>query len=422
MKQSSSTSQSPNLQDLMSQVKSLSTQVAALSRKTKAATNAIPKRTLFSHEREEGLKELYADYHDNILADYIYGLYHPDIVFSDGLDIKSPSYMPIPTTTFKFKETFSITPNSKGNFVLFWTPNFLGTEEALLQLHKPDGFQNKVNVFFSNLIVNTSDSLDGNSLLTEGWRGMCFKHVQQDFEKYRLTSACIKVKYTGKVLEQAGLFSASANYLNMFRTVIGVPVTGTSPASYGLPANLCSGLSQFGDFDGIRQGQWADTCSVVSDPEGITCVYVPTDPLNQVFVDNGTTIDSTQYSTTEAGGVSFTTSWKPTNANISYSLCGSGLTPSVSSVTVECYYNFEIIVRQEQYPYFSPKTTSSSFIRHKTDLDKITTAVSNNGLVTRTKVHENPSVWSRVRKAFTTAAKVATEVYPYIRPLLKSLV
>jgi hypothetical protein len=71
------------------------------------------------------------DYHDNMLAEYVYGLFHPDAVYRENLNIKAPSILPIPTTNFAFKETFTLTPNSYGNFLIVWSPNYLGSMDRI---------------------------------------------------------------------------------------------------------------------------------------------------------------------------------------------------------------------------------------------------------------------------------------------------
>jgi hypothetical protein len=412
------------LKEVKAQITSLSTQLNAVKKQlNRQRVVPIPSKNTYLHEREEGLKEKYADYRDNVLADYIYGLYHPDVVFKEGLQVKSPSYMPIPTTSFRFKETFTIKPNATGNFVLYWYPNFLGTNSELTRIHRPGSevSVNDFNTMFANCLVNSSVNLDGNTELLNGWYGMAFKRVQQDFEKYRLTSACIKVKYTGKILEQSGMLAAAATYVKQPRVLLSVPVTAEQPGSWEIPLVDCARLSQFCDFDNIRQGQWADTCSVTSDPEGITCTYVPTDPLNQVFVNNATTIDSIDHNN-QWDGTRFHTSWSPTNANLSYVICGYGITSQLPCITVEAYYNFEIIVRQEQYPYFNPTTTNTKIHGNRELIDRVVAATQSQGLVTHTKTHDQPGVWTKVRGAFSKAANVMTDVLPYIKPLIKVLV
>lgn len=370
----------------------------------------------FSHEREEGLKEMYADYRDNILADYIYGIYHPDVVFKDNLDIKSPSYMPVPTTTFRFKETFTLTPNASGNFCIYWSPNYLGSQEVL----------NQIGAFYhgcySNVYVNVDPLLDGTTAGMGTWQARPFRVVTQGFDKYRLTSACIKVMYTGQKIQQSGMIAAAASYVKSYRVIAGWNAQYDEELGPYTLLNRWSGpLSQFGDFDNIRQGQWAETCSLVDRPDGITCVYVPTDPLNQVFVDNGSTIDYVDR-TSQIDAETKYIGWCPTNANISYAICGYGIQSTLPCITVEMYYNFEIIVRQEQFPYFSPKSASPKLLKHINVLNAIGGLVSSTGLITKTRDHNSSTIWDKVRAAFSKSGKLFIDVYSALSPLYKALV
>lgn len=410
-------------QPLSTQVKGLQAQINKLKAQLSVINpTPLPKKYAYAHEREEGLKERYKDYQDNIIADYIFGLYHPDVVFSENLDIKSPSYMPIPTTSFRFKETFTISPNRLGNFVLHWFPNFLGTSTELTRIHRPNeniGIYD-YNTYFSNLYVNNSDAVNGNSRVLNDWYAICFKNVQQDFQKYRLTSACMKVRYTGKIIDQSGMMAACASYVQTGRQLMSIPVADDTISSWLLNLKATRNLAEYCDFDTIRQGQWAHTCNVVKDPDGITCTFVPTDPLNQVFVNNGTTIDAIDH-TTDWEGSRFTSTWFPTNANLSYFLCGYGLPPNVTCITVEIFYNYEIIVRQEQYPYFNARVANHTLTSNANDISKITQLVTNTGLVNLTQTYEMPNLLTKVRAAFNRGKGFIKDAIPYLVPLMKAL-
>jgi hypothetical protein len=86
-------------------------------------------QTSWYHTRQPTLFRQVNDYHDNSLAEYVYGIFHPDAVYRENMNIKAPSILPIPTTNFAFKETFTIKPNMDGNFVLVWSPNYLGSTD-----------------------------------------------------------------------------------------------------------------------------------------------------------------------------------------------------------------------------------------------------------------------------------------------------
>lgn len=369
-----------------------------------------------SSEHLKDLKVQYAEYQDNVLADYIYGLFHPDIAYRDKLDIKSPSYLPIPTTTFRFKETFTIKPNVAGNFVLHWNPNFLGSTSELKRLYAD---YVAYDTYYSNISVNVDSGLTGYTDMATGWEAVPFREVAQAFQKYRLTSACIKVIYTGKVIDESGMFAAAATYKNVSRTVCRNRSEDLPITNYRLPDSVASQLASFGDFDNIRQGQWALTQSIIENPAGITCIYVPTDPLNQVFVNDSTLINYERQMTSTADHYYYTLS--PTNANISYTICGYGL-PDTTCVTVESYYNFEIIVAQEQNPYFNPTLAKPSLLKNSTFLSTVGSLVSSMGLIKDSRKFDDKSILGKVRAILSRGVSKFKDLYQVLGPLYSVLV
>jgi len=401
---------------LQAQVKQLNNRIAGMK------SGSIPlSKVSRPHEREPGLKSAYADLKDDVVADYIYGLYHPDVVFNEHLDIKSPSRLSIPTTSFHFKDTMTIAPNNSGNFCVIWNPNFLGTSSMLIERHAPENVtEANYKGYFSNLYFNNDDALSGNGSMTGSWNCQSFKHIRQDFGKYRLTSACIKVKYTGKVLDQSGCLSACASYFTFPRTCHISPRSDADIANYPfLYSDL--NLGKFGDFDNIRQGQWSHTVNIVSEPDGITCVYLPTDPLSEVFVRNGETIDSESEETTWQS-TSVQCKWLPKNATLSYAICGYGIDSTASCITVETYYNFEIIVQDDQIPYFRPHVSDARLVRYSDRISRLVQSVNGTfGGVTLSKTHNDSSVMSRIKGALSNAYKYAGDIVPLVMKLGKAI-
>lgn len=379
----------------------------------------------WNHTKMPGLKGQVNEYHDNSLAEYVYGITHPDVVYRNNLNIKCPSIIPIPTTNFAFKETFTLNTNDKGNFLIIWNPNYLGSSDGIQKVlgpsipsPLPDWFPNAYGVF-SNLYWTNDNFLDGNSP-AQDIRAQTFKRVVQPFNKYRLTSACIKVMYTGPVLDQSGTMSACASFMEFPRTGMLMNSASDPPATYMIPQQFTQ-LSRLGDFDTIRQGQWARTVNIVNDPKGITCVYIPTDSLSQAFVDNADTItakDILPYALNAANMRGVT--WKSRAANISFPICGAGIKKgSTDVITVECYYNYEIIVHEEQLPYFRPtvQQMNNKQIEQVTkDVDQVASTV---GTIVRTETHENPSIMSRIANALGYVGKVSSEIFNSIGPLMK---
>lgn len=369
----------------------------------------------WNHKRQPDLFTKVNEYHDNMLAEYVYGIFHPDAVYRENLNIKCPSVLPIPTTNFAFKETFTLKPNDKGNFVICWNPNYLGSSDAIAKLMNPQG--TGFNGYFSNLYYDCSNGLDGNSAAV-AFQAQTFKHIDQNFNKYRLASACIKVKYTGKVLNQSGMMAACASFMEFPRTMLILTQNQQMTSTYTVP-NEFPQLQRLGDFDNIRQGQWAKTVNVVNDPDGITCVYIPTDPLSQTFVDNADTITSKQIqnyypaSTPNAIG----TYWYSRNANITFDICGYGITTdsNVDPITVETYYNYEIIVNEDQLPFFRPTVQALTPSDAKGVADLMTKAATSVGTITQTKQHDAPTTMQRIRNAIGEGFKYAEKFLPLMK-------
>lgn len=397
--------------------KKKTTQVAQPKSQVVQPSTAKVKR---AHENHPGLLSDYFGYHVNGLADYVYGLYHPEVVYDQHMDIKMPARLPIPTTTFSFKDTFTIAPNADGNFCLIWCPNFLGSDTHLQSPYFDSVYTQNYSFGFSTIVYNNENSLTGNAPNASGWKAHLFKRVNQDFSKYRLTSACLKVRYTGKVLDQSGMIAACASYLPMNRLVA---ASTNILSDWPVAQSHSQTFMWAGDFDTIRQGQWAKSTSLVSDPDGLTVLYMPSDPLSEVFVDNGQTIDREPTITVEQLVSGYEAAWTPKNANLSFAVCGYGISNSTTAITIESYTNYEIIVTPEQMPYFRPKVLDAGLQLHEDRISRTVRGVTNTaGLVTHTKSHEDRGVMARIRDVFSQGWKNYGDYVPALLKMASLLV
>lgn len=372
-------------------------------------------KSKWNHAAEPTLYKSVNDYHDNMLAEYVYGIFHPDVVYRDNLTIKAPSIVPIPTSTFAFKETYFTKPNEQGNIAFCWNPNYLGSNQEIQAL--VDSNVNPLRSgFFSCLYENNHESLTGNGVNTN-WHAVTYRRINQDFSKYRLTSACLKIKYIGKVLNQSGQFSACASFMEFPRTACTLQNDINIPSTYPLHQFAHPQLDALGDFDVIRQGQWAKSVSIVQQPDGITVVWLPVDSLSSVFVDNADTIDTKELTTVYPEGMTQAV-WKCKNANMTFDLCGFGISSesNINTICVEAYYNYEILVREEQMPYFRPTVIDTKLAaqveKYAPALKQISSVA---GTITPTKSHEAPTTMSRIRDALKEGYKFAEPYLPLIK-------
>lgn len=189
-------------------------------------------------------------------------------------------------------------------------------------------------------------------------------------------------------------------------------------SSYEIPNNFPQ-LMRLGDFDTIRQGQWAKTINIVDEPSGITCVYIPTDTLSQAFVDNADTLTSKSiqdfYPQSPIGAIG--TQWYCRNANISFDICGYGIVndaTDIPCITVECFYNYEIIVNEDQLSFFRP-TTPKIEMSAAENVQRMTQQVASTvGTITTTKMHEEPTIMSKIQQTMRTARKWYSNIEPLV--------
>jgi hypothetical protein len=136
--------------------------------------------------------------------------------------------------------------------------------------------------------------------------------------------------------------------------------------------------------------------------------------MSQAFVDNGDTITAKDI-TTQYLGVENSTGvvWYSRSANISFDICGYGINQNqdIPCITVETYYNYEVIMNEDQLPFFRPTVNNMSKYNAEQASALVNKVTSTVGTITTTKSHDNPSVMSRIASAVRSA-------YNYMEPYL----
>lgn len=355
-------------------------------------------------------RQAYKVYNDDKLQvlQYIYALLHTDEVYHKGWAIKIPSRIPQPTTTFCFKDVEVLQPNTNGNLGIVWSPNYLATASKMRLIFNAD-----YNTGFANLYVNNDSTLTGTSD-NNNYKPHLFRPVNQSFSKYRLTSAMIKIKYIGNVLNQAGTISGCVSYGDFNRYVYGslVKMTNEVASIYDH-----AGYSKFGNFDIIKGGLWSRTINLTAQPEGMTAIYIPVDDLNEVFVDDAQMIAGHVVEVQSSAGLGVA-EIDPANTNTTYVFAIQGC-PNTSSIQVEMYYNFEIVIEDEQVPYF--RTGFNALINAQTNTavrDAMSQSLSQHGVIHPTNSFTD-SFASYTKRAFNIL-KRAKGIYDVLQPVIEA--
>lgn len=315
--------------------------------------------------------------HSERLAAYITSILEPEYAVTEGLVAKQPALFPIPSTSISFRDNVNISTDAEGDFAICWNPNFFTNLSNLTQYS----------------FVNSQGSTNANTALhlfqRDGDKLIAYPSYVPDvaMSKYRLVSAKLKVTYIGSVLQKSGMMYACATYdqtpntighlsdtdpetpLRFYRTD-GQEYnwTETGVTAYTQPfKNAVANMTEAR----ISNGIWNKSLNVTNSNQGMSCLHIPTDPINEIFYPIGTyfggEIPDRSIIVPENpgihGAVAVPKSFTSTNgAQLCYMVCGHGLPINVECVNIQVYYTFEII----------PATTSAPFLR--ATLDKTTVA------------------------------------------------
>jgi hypothetical protein len=314
--------------------------------------------------RKSRPNRLLASYH-NRLKSYIKGLLHPEQAVTGGFIAKAPNYVSVPTSNITFREAFDIVPDANGEFILYWTPNFLCTDEIIYKRG-----------------TNIEQAYQGKMEYSRNWLGgfdnnynkFCYVPMPSykppaSFVKYRLVSAGCKITYKGPTIQRAGIISHCLSYrpfpvtyfVKDYKNII-------SAEAISQRERLGSSINEI-ETTSIQNGMWSVVKNVQNNQNTFT-VAVPTDPSDFIFEDDGyfyAAATAVEQIPIEA------IAWQDGNGQnqqalywpqlpedgtpCSYIFKGTDLT-SEAKLYVEQFYNFEVIPTEESAPVLRPRQNS----------------------------------------------------------------
>lgn len=192
----------------------------------------------------------------------------------------------------------------------------------------------------------------------------------------------MKVKYNGSVLNQAGTMYSAATFAS-FPTAI-VKTSDSEPTALDLATAGIVGTHPYNQFDRyaqlsyIRNGLWNRATTITEDARGVDCLYVPTDPLSQVFYQSGKYQGTTTINESVKGLVgsnicaALQVNTPTVGSPISYTVIGTNM-PVGQCIQIECYYNYEVIAD----PSVAPILRSNPSILDKSDYDRVNEVIKN---------------------------------------------
>jgi hypothetical protein len=331
-------------------------------------------------------------YH-GILRTYLHGILHPEDAINSANVPKAPNYVSIPTSNITFREAFDILPDKDGQFLLYWTPNFLCSQEGI-------DYRTRARNFKYSYSRNWLGGYD-NNYNCEGFNPIPAYTPPASFKKYRLVSAGCKITYKGSQLNRAGIISHCLTYRSI---PVSFFVDQDIENGFFLPYSALTqenrgkfGEMQNVDMTTIQNGMWNGVKNVQQDKTTFV-VAVPTDPSDHIFEDDAFFYAAATQSEqpdqqmiqwrdgNDTLHTSFFINQQPEDGTpCSYIFRGEGLS-TTEKLYVEQYYNFEVI----------PTELSAPILRPTPGLDRKTIEDAFNNLTSILQVSKGQSVPDQV--------------------------
>jgi hypothetical protein len=190
------------------------------------------------------------------LTEYLYGALHPAQAVHEGLDVKLPSDLPVPTACIRVTYTATITTGANGFLFLNYIPgSLIGTNIS----------NGEVSTLTANITCNGSGTVGTNSFVR-----VPFRAIPQVYDRWRLTASEMNLQYCGTVLNQSGVMHSCVHY--EVPTFAYKGTSGTSSITSMSNGNL-DRLSS--NYDLVKQGLWNETIDISQRGSGITHIYTP---------------------------------------------------------------------------------------------------------------------------------------------------
>ena len=222
---------------------------------------------------QRDIKEL-EDYDNASQFEYLNALLDP--INKKG--IKIPSGNPLPSCSFQMHNTIDFSPTATGFDVFCLNPWFLASEKVKdkeIKIASNTYYLNS-NVglyFFNNQASLNTGTPDKKWYFPRGF-SQCIPDV---YNSYRLVSACVEVRYTGRLDEAKGIIGGGIDYLKSNYVGFRVASEAGGDPSWGSANPDCE---KYTNFEYIRDCFYSQENSAL---EGLRMLYFPLDNSFEEF-------------------------------------------------------------------------------------------------------------------------------------------
>jgi len=323
------------------------------------------------------------------IINYVAGILDPEYNYTTGIMVKQPSLMNPPSVSIPIKTLTTIKSNSSSAICISWNPTLFCTKNEIgnIVLGKRDGVDVKANRVAS-VLYSVSENIGTEvAVQADSWDAKVYAVPDNlpeiGVSKARLVSAKIKISFRGSVLNQGGTIMGAATFQGAPGLVLNTDnenrvYKNTKEDEQATWADLFK-VTLGDQFDPealcpfqekvLSNGIWAKNVNITKDANGISAIFIPTDPMDEIFCTPGTYYGEkvAQSEITSVKGAT-TALMTDKGARLGYMFNIQGLVgANTNPITVETYATWEVL----------PTNLSASSLRN-----------SNSGIVNTTRGYE----------------------------------
>jgi hypothetical protein len=320
---------------------------------------------LHAFKEAELLKQIFQDK----IVNYVAAILDPEYNYNTGIMVKQPSLLNPPSVSIPIKTLTTIKSESLSSICISWNPTLFCTKNDIGKICL--GTRNKDEKVFANKVASVLYSLPekvGAQEITQpdSWNAKVYcipdNLPEIGVSKARLVSAKIKISFRGSVLNQGGTIMGAATFQ-------GPPglVLNTGDENRVWRNKHCNTQATWADLFEVSLGSqydeenpglcpfqekvlsngiWAKNVNITKDANGITAIFIPTDPMDEIFYQTGTfygeKVAQEEDILNNKGATTALTTAKGARLNYLFNIQGLSA-QNTNPITIETYATWEVL-------------------------------------------------------------------------------
>lgn len=307
--------------------------------------------------------------YEDKLINYVAAILDPEFNYNTGIMVKQPSLLNPPSVSIPIKTLTTIKSETQSSICISWNPTMFCTKNDLtkIKLGKKGDKEVVANRISSVLYALPENAGTEQAVPAESWdakvRSIPDNLPEIGVSKARLVSAKIKISFRGSVLNQGGTIMGAATFQGPPGLVMNTDNTNyvyrNKPDTSGRIVATWGDLfketlgDQFDDettspFDEkiLSNGIWAKNVNITKDANGISAVFIPTDPMDEIFYTPGTYYgEKVAYDCrilNDKGATTALTTNKGARLNYLFNIQGLSAANN-NPITIETYNTWEVL-------------------------------------------------------------------------------